>query len=47
MDALGQVADEGRDSGETPRGAAKGVDPGVPEWGNPARVMPGHPSLNS
>ena len=20
--------------------------PGIPEWGNPARVMPGHPPLN-
>ncbi len=20
-----------------------GVDPGIPEWGNPARVIPGHP----
>jgi hypothetical protein len=23
-----------------------GFDPGVPEWGNPAGVMPSHPALN-
>src|SRR5579884_2805253 len=23
-----------------------GCDPGVPEWGNPAGVMPSHPALN-
>ena len=23
-----------------------GIDPGVPEWGNPARVMSRHPLLN-
>jgi hypothetical protein len=24
----------------------RSVDPEISEWGNPARVMPGHPELN-
>ena len=35
------------DSCEKLRGAATGVDPEMSEWGNPRRVIPGHPRLNT
>jgi len=31
---------------DKPRGAAVCCDPGISEWGNPPRVMPGYLHLN-
>jgi hypothetical protein len=35
------------DSCEKPRGAANSFDPGISEWGNPLRVIPSIPVLNT
>ena len=47
VDALVPGADEGRCGLRYASGSwLASVDPGVSEWGNPARVIPGHQSLN-
>ena len=38
-----QEAMKGVDNCEKLRGAVTGVDPEIPEWGNPARVISGYP----
>ena len=44
---MASEADEGRSEAAKSLGELHAsCDPGVPEWGNPARVMPGHPPLN-
>src|SRR5262245_11294502 len=47
VDALAPEADEGRGRLRYASGSCQpSVDPGVSEWGNPARVMPCHSGLN-
>jgi hypothetical protein len=47
VDALASGADEGRGQATKRLGEPRaGCDPRVSEWGNPARVMPGHRRLN-
>ena len=44
MDALASGGDEGRGRLRYASGSRQtGFDPGISEWGNPARVMSGHP----
>ncbi len=48
MDALAPGADEGRVRLRKASGSCReSFDPEMSEWGNPAGVMPGHPSLNT
>jgi hypothetical protein len=48
VDASARGADEGRGQAAKRLGEPRaGSDPRVSEWGNPSRVMPGHPSLNA
>ena len=47
VDALALGADEGRWRLRYASGSCQpSVDPRMSEWGNPARVMPGHSGLN-
>ena len=47
VDALACVADEGRgDAAKCPGERLPRFEPGVPEWSNPAGVMPGDRRLN-
>ena len=47
MDALVPGADEGRGGLRYASGSRRaGFDPRVPEWGNPARFVPGYRILN-
>ena len=47
VDALACVADEGRgDAAKCPGERLPRDEPGVPEWSNPAGVMPGDRPLN-
>ena len=44
MDALASGGDEGRGRLRYASGSRQtGYDPGISEWGNPARVMSSHP----
>ena len=48
VDALASGGDEGRGKLRKAAGRRKAAfDPQISEWGNPARVMPGHPPLNT
>ena len=48
VDALAPGAEEGRVRLRKASGSCReSIDPRVSEWGNPAGVMPGHPSLNT
>ena len=48
VDALASGADEGRDQATKRLGEPRGGrDPRVSEWGNPVRVMPDGPQLNT
>ena len=48
VDALAARGDEGRGRLRKASGSRQtGFDPGVSEWGNPARAMPGHRALNT
>jgi creatinine amidohydrolase/Fe(II)-dependent formamide hydrolase-like protein len=48
VDALAPGADEGRVWLRKASGSCReSFDPEMSEWGNPAGVMPGHPSLNT
>ena len=48
VDALAPGADEGRVRLRKASGSCReSFDPEMSEWGNPAGVMPGHPSLNT
>jgi hypothetical protein len=48
VDALAPGAEEGRVRLRKASGSCReSIDPRMSEWGNPAGVMPGHPSLNT
>jgi hypothetical protein len=48
VDALVARGDEGRGRLRYASGSRQtGLDPEISEWGNPSRVMPGHPALNT
>jgi hypothetical protein len=38
---------KGAQAAKRPGELQESIDPGVPEWGNPVRVMSGHPMLNT
>jgi hypothetical protein len=48
VDALASGAEEGRGQAAKRLGESRaGSEPRISEWGNPSRVMPGHPVLNT
>jgi hypothetical protein len=48
VDALASAADEGRGHATKRLGELRAsIDPRESEWGNPARVIPRHPWLNT